>query len=726
MAEEVSLELLATFADESNEMAQEAARLVLQLERAAPAQAKPLLEHLARTAHNLKGAAAAIGLDELSTLAHLVETVLEPTLKGAAPLRREVADGILSGLDAIASHARSIASSSGDPDSKTLALAFQCLEALATAAEGDDRQSASKETPETPVQAAIPGPSPARPRERNLATVRVLTSRLEAVMAGSEELYSLRSRLSCRTGEAKELQTQLDSWIRAAKFAGIEPSLLSGVREAKQLASALFHSLRTDTETAEATSKDLGENISSLRTVPASGLLDALERLVRDHARRVGKEISFAIEGRHIEVDRFLLEEIKAPLTHLIRNAVDHGIEKLAVRRAAGKPARGTIRMALGVVGDLLRVTIEDDGSGVAFDEVRRRSVATGLLTPRMAEIAPEQSLLDLLFTPGFSTAPEVTETSGRGVGLDVVAETLARLRGSVRIESQAGQGCRFTLEAPLAVAATHALVVRVGEENFAVPTHAVRRVGLWNREEVRVVRSQAYLPEDGQLIPFDRLSAVIGMAHPADPLGARFPVVILSVGSRCAAFVVQEYDDETELMVKPLAEELKGMKYLQGVAVLGNGDAVLVLEPDHLVRAAEGRTGLPEPSAERGRYTVLVVDDSVTTRMLHQSALEAAGFFVHTAGDGELALRLLSSRVFDAVVADVRMPKMSGFELSRAIRTNPRLKHLPLLLCTSLEGEEEEREAIACGATAFLAKSKWERGLLAQTVKAMLAGASA
>src|SRR6202158_1127059 len=482
MAEEVSLELLATFADESNEMAQEASRLVLQLERASPTQANPLLESLARTAHNLKGAAAAIGLDELSTLAHLVETVLEPTLRDAAPLRREVADGILSGLDAIASHARSIASSSQDPDSKTLALAFQCLEALATAAEGDGRQSASKETP---VQAAIPdaSPSPARPRERNLATVRVLTSRLEAVMAGSEELYSLRSRLHCRAGEAKELQTQLDACIRAAKLAGIEPSLLSGVREAKELASSLFHSLRTDSETAEATSKDLGENISSLRTVPASGLLDAMERLVRDHARRVGKEISFAIEGRHIDVDRFLLEEIKAPLTHLIRNAVDHGIEKVAVRRAAGKPARGTIRLALGVVGDLLRVTIEDDGSGVAFDEVRRRSVATGLLPPRMAEIAPEQSLLDLLFTPGFSTAAEVTETSGRGVGLDVVAETLARLRGSARIESQAGQGCRFTLEAPLAVAATHALVVRVGEENFAVPTHAVRRVGRGDRE---------------------------------------------------------------------------------------------------------------------------------------------------------------------------------------------------------------------------------------------------
>jgi chemotaxis protein histidine kinase CheA len=723
MAEEVPIELLATFADESNEMAQEASRLVLQLERASPDQAKPLLEHLARTAHNLKGAAAAIGLDELSTLAHLVETVLEPTLKDGAPLRRHVADGILSGLDAIASHARSIASSSGDRESKTLTLAFQCLEALATAAEGDDRPSASDETP---AAAALPDPLPARPRENNLATVRVLTSRLEAVMTGSEELYSLRSRLHCRAEEAKALQTHLEACIREAKLAGIEPSHLAGIREAKQLASSHFQSLRTDSEAAEATSKDLGENICSLRTVPSSGLLDALERLVRDHARRVGKEVSLAIEGRHIEVDRFLLEEIKAPLTHLVRNAVDHGIEQVAVRRAAGKPARGTIRVALGIIGDLLRVTIEDDGAGVSFDEVRRRTISMGLLTPRMAEIAPEQSLLDLLFTPGFSTAAELTETSGRGVGLDVVAETLSRLRGSVRIESQAGQGCRFTLEAPLAVAATHALVVRVGEEHFAVPTHAVRRVGLWNRDEIRVVRSQAYVPEDGQLIPFDRLGGVIGIAHPADPLGARFPVVILSVGSRCAAFVVHEYDDETELVVKPLADELKGMKYVQGVAVLGNGDAVLVLEPDHLVRAAEGRTGLPEPSAERGRYSVLVVDDSVTTRMLHQSALEAAGFFVHTAGDGEVALRLLSSRVFDAVVADVRMPKMSGLELSRAIRTSPRLKHLPLLLCTSLEGEEDQREAIACGATAFLPKSKWERGLLAQAVKAMLAGADA
>src|SRR5260370_29364600 len=206
MAEEVPLELLAPLAEESSEMGQEASRRVLQLERGPRTQAKPLLESLARTAHILKGAAAAIGLDELSTLAHLVETVLEPTLKNAAPLRREVADGILSGLDAIASHARSIASSSQDPDSKTLSLAFQVLEALATAAEGDDRQSASKETQ---VQAAIPHPSPAPPRERNLPTVRVLTSRLEAVMAGRQGTCPLAGRPQSRAAEANELTTHL-------------------------------------------------------------------------------------------------------------------------------------------------------------------------------------------------------------------------------------------------------------------------------------------------------------------------------------------------------------------------------------------------------------------------------------------------------------------------------------------------------------------------------------
>ncbi len=176
--------------------------------------------------------------------------------------------------------------------------------------------------------------------------------------------------------------------------------------------------------------------------------------------------------------------------------------------------------------------------------------------------------------------------------------------------------------------------------------------------------------------------------------------------------------------MVKPIANELRAIRYLQGVAMLGNGDAVLVLEPDHLLRAADGRTGLPEPSAQTGRYTVLVVDDSATTRMLHQSALEAAGFSVLTASDGEGALRLLASRIFDAVVADIRMPRLSGLELSRAIRSSPRLKHLPVLLCTGLERDEDQLEARACGASAFLPKSQWERGLLAQAVRSMLTGA--
>jgi two-component system chemotaxis sensor kinase CheA len=451
-----------------------------------------------------------------------------------------------------------------------------------------------------------------------------------------------------------------------------------------------------------------------------------MDRLVRDHARRVGKDVALLVNGRNVEVDRFLLDELKAPLNHLLRNAVDHGIEEPAVRRSLGKPPTGVVAIGIAVVGDLLRVTVEDDGAGVALDAVRRKAVEQGLLAAVDADATSEHSLIDLLFSPGFSTSAQVSETSGRGVGLDVVREAVTRLRGTVQVESQTKQGCRFTLETPLTVAATHALVVRVAEERFALPTHAVRRVGSHNREDVKVVRSQAYVSEDGELVPLDRLGSLIGMAHPSDPLGARFPVVTLSIGSRAAAFAIDECDDEAELVVKPIAAELKGMQYLQGVAMLGNGDAVLVLEPDHLVRAAEGRTGLPEPSSQTGRYKILVVDDSATTRMLHQSALEAAGFSVLTASDGEGALRLLASRTFDAVVSDVRMPKMSGLDLSRAIRSSPRLQHLPLLLCTNLDRDEDKRSALASGATAFLPKSQWERGLLAKAVRAMLSGAKA
>jgi two-component system chemotaxis sensor kinase CheA len=347
-------------------------------------------------------------------------------------------------------------------------------------------------------------------------------------------------------------------------------------------------------------------------------------------------------------------------------------------------------------------------------------------MTPDQAEAAPEPALMDLLFAPGFSTAAEVTETSGRGVGLDVVREAVTRLRGTVRIESQPSQGTRFTLETPLSVAATHALLVRVGQERFALPTHAVTRIRSFSREEVKVVRSQAYVSDGDHLISLDRLGSVIGMSLSAQPLAARFPAVTLNIGSREAVFAVSDYDDEAELVVKPIAQELRGMKHIQGVAMLGSGDAVLVLQPDHLVRSASGRTGLPEPAAQAGRYTVLVVDDSATTRMLHQSALEAAGFSVITANDGENALRLLGARTFDAVVTDVRMPKMSGLELSRAIRSNPRWGQLPVLLCSGMESEEDRQNGLASGATAYLPKSEWERGLLAQVVRSMLGGAKA
>src|SRR5262249_17895175 len=275
-------------------------------------------------------------------------------------------------------------------------------------------------------------------------------------------------------------------------------------------------------------------------------------------------------------------------------------------------------------------------------------------------------------------------------------------------------------------VAVTHALLVRVGQERFALPTHAVGRISFFNREDVQVVRSQAYVPDGPELISLDRLGSVLGMTLPAQPFAPRFPVVTLHLGARAAAFGLHGYEEEAELLVKPIAQELRAMKHVQGIALLGSGEAVLVLQPDQLVRSADGRTGLPDPSAQMGRYSVLVVDDSATTRMLHPSALSAAGFSVFTANDGESALRLLSARAFDAVVADIRMPKMSGLELSRAIRRSPRMEHLPVLLCTSLEREEDRQNALACGATGFLPKSQWERGLLAQVVRSMLKGPSA
>jgi chemotaxis protein histidine kinase CheA len=714
------LEILTTFADESSEMAEEASRLVVKLEQAAPPQARPLVEQLARTAHNLKGAAASIGLDELSHLAHLIEAVLEPARQEGSPLTRKVADIVLLGLDALAAHARALAKGRAEGERAALRHAWESLEALAKAS--GQGVSLSHRPAAAEARSTSNGAPPEAPEDS--ATVRVLSSRLNAVMSGTEELHSLRNRLDCRAAEAQGLVRHLERCLRTSTSRpSPEEVLLKMVREAKQMASALASATKTDAQGAEATAKDLGENIRSLRTVPASGLLDRLNRSVRDHARRVGKEVALAVEGRHVEVDRLLLEELKAPLTHLLRNAVDHGIEELEVRRSRGKPLTGSVTVGIELASDLLRLTVEDDGGGVSLDDVRRKAAERGFMTPDQAAAAPEAAVLDLLFVPGFSTASEVTETSGRGVGLDVVREAVTKLRGTVRVETQPLQGTRFTLETALTVAATHALLVRVDQERFALPTQAVKRIRSFSREEVKVVRSQAYLSDGDHLITLDRLGSVIGMTI-AQPLPARFAAVILSVGSRQAAFVVSDYEDEAELMVKPIAPELRGMKHLQGIALLGSGEAVLVLQPDQLVRSASGGTGLPEPAARTGRYTVLVVDDSATTRLLHQSALEAAGFSVIAANDGESALRLLGAGTFDAVVADIRMPKVSGLELCKAIRSNPRLGHLPVLLCTSLEREEDRQQGLACGATAFLPKSEWEQGLLAQVVRSMLKGA--
>ena len=509
---------------------------------------------------------------------------------------------------------------------------------------------------------------------------------------------------------------ELDRYSSIQQYSRALAESANDVASLQQLIESQVGEAQNQLQQQARTVTELQNGLMRTRMVSFQRHVQRLARIVRQAAADTGKQAEFVVEGATGELDRQVLERMLPPFEHLLRNAVVHGIETPAQREAAGKNATGRIHLKLQREGAEVIVDVKDDGAGMDLAAIRNKGQALGLINAD--QVLSDDDVMQLVLEPGFSTAGTVTQQAGRGVGMDVVATEIKKLGGALHMESKAGQGTRFTIRLPLTLAVSHALVVRTGDEYYALPLPTIEGVVRLPREEVAAhLRSESatftYGEHKYRLQP---LAVYVGMeAAPLPETDAAIPVVLVRAGEHSTGLVADELIGSREIVVKPLGPQIASIRGISGATILSDGRVVVILDIAALVRAEWRVRAAPTPLKERGdrRTFALVVDDSITVRRVTQRLLERNGMRVMTARDGADAVALLADNVPDIILLDIEMPRMDGYEVAAQVRSDPRLADVPIIMITSRVGDKHRARAIELGVDDYLGKPYQESQLI-------------
>ncbi len=664
---------------------------VLQLEKGIPAP--DAVARLLRLAHTLKGAARVVKQPTIAELAHAIEGLLASQREAAQPLPKVAASELLRLLDEISSRLSAIEPA---PDGK---------------AAGRVRERA-----EDPVE-----------------TLRVELQELDALFRSITEATvqfgAVREGLAAvvRLREQARMLPELLAARPAENGTGASAGLVRARTLADELRSGLERvqrGLTTDTERLEGKLGELRDLAQRLRLLPAQTVFPSLERSVRDAALTLGKHAAFDAAGGDIRVDANVLMSLRDALMHVVRNAVAHGVETEAERTRLGKPPAGQVRLAVERRGGRVAFVCRDDGRGIDVEAVRRAAVARGLVTAPEAKMLAAEQVVELLRGGGLTTSSAVTELSGRGIGLDVVRATVARLKGDLRIRSEPGHGTTIEIQVPISIASLPGLVVETAGALAAIPLDAVRQtLRVRDSEVARSAKSDSIVHE-GRVIPFLPLERLLRPSGSAGRRRSAWSAVVVEAGTRRVAVGVDRLLGTSNLVMRALPDVIEAEPAVSGASLDAAGNPQLVLDPGGLVAAAErGRDAPPEESPPR-RDPVLVVDDSLTTRMLEQSILESAGYEVELAASAEEALTKARNGRYSLFVVDVEMPGMGGFEFVAQTRADATLREIPAILVTSRNGVEDRRRGEEVGARAYVVKGEFDQGRLLEIIRALIGAA--
>jgi two-component system chemotaxis sensor kinase CheA len=754
-------------------------------------KATEIIGALFRELHNLKGAARAVNYPQIEELCHASEGMLARLRSLPEPLEASEFDRVIDLLYQSVSW--------GDQLLNLLNLAKPLASPELSEFVRLLRQEAEQEESPLPVEKTfepsetkekefqvldLKETAPVKPRSVGLPkngasfpaasgdnSVRISGNKLDELLAASTELLVARLRMRQHREEIAKVLGEGQSWLRlwrgvrgsharlvqkavSAKKAGQRDNDLNNLlhfvdlnqQYLKQLESNLasLHARFTrDVSYLSFVTDQLQFETRRLRLIPLGIVMEEMERTVRQLSRDLGKQVQLVVHGAELEVDKKLLDEVKAPLLHLLRNALDHGLESPAQRLHKGKPATGTITVSFRQNGNLIELEVRDDGAGLDLTRIKELAIERGLVAAEAAGTLDERSITEFIFQSGFSTRPEVNGISGRGVGMDTVREVATRLGGSLEVSTSSGGGTCFRLSVPNVLVTAEGIVIKSNDQIFVLPIDGMERSFRLSEVEVQTIGARRYLIHDGRQILLVSLAQILGL--PALPAGLvqnsnQYAIVLQHHGRYCT-FVVDELLKNQEVVVKSFSQPLIRVRRASGATIMANGQVALILNIEELIRAA---STLPEMGsspgqifpqtgkqtertlpglnpAENTRQRILVVDDSITTRTLEKNILEGAGFFVQTADNGVEALGYLRNNAFDLVVTDLEMPEMDGFHLTQAIKQDQRLSELPVIVVTSLDKPEDKARGLEAGADAYVVKSRFDQQGLLATIRQLV-----
>lgn len=749
---EMMRQLMLMFKAELSEQSQMITDGLLALEKGVSGeQRKECLDRIFRAAHNIKGAARGIDARDIASVAHSLETLFNKFRREGMAVSSRSIDLCLLGLDRM--QLIMTALESDQP------LGFDLQDLLAQL---NGRQevaldteiavgSAKKNEPAVSVTTVVSTPAPVPATEskiplEDMATIRVSLHKLDQFSALVEDLLVSKIEMEEHLTAIKHLfdESRLFSreWyqyletsrkVNAVSHVTQEHDSLeiatTAINRFRVSIQQLYKQIRDSNSRYSLTYFQLQDQVRALHLVPAATQLQPLARLVRDVALDLGKKIDFTIMGGDIEIDRPILEGIKDPLMHLLRNAIDHGIESPQERLAQGKSETGHLKIEVSRADDRILMTISDDGAGISTDQVIKHAIRKKILTHSEILALNKAEIVDLIFRPGFSSKEMITDISGRGVGLDIVLTNIRNLKGHIKVDTIEGKGTVFVLSLPLTLSTDHGLIVRVSGSTFAIPISSIERVMEIKREDLLEVGGNQVILIENKAIPIRDLAVVLEIGQFRLSATEKLSLIVISKGWQRVALLVEEIISEREIVIKRLKPPLKAVRNVMGATFMGSSEVIVVLNPDDLVTSAlrlgdaaqlfvQGQTGA-ENEVEASH--ILVVDDSITIRTFEKTLLEACGYRVTVAANGQSAWDLLQGQSFDLIITDIEMPIMNGFEFSERIKQSEKFKNIPVVMVTSLSSEAEKRRGIEVGADAYIVKSQFESKVLLDVINQLL-----
>ncbi len=782
-------ELRAMFKIEAEEHLKAMSSGFIELEKTKEAdEKKAILETVYREAHSLKGAARAVNLNDVETVCQTLEDVLSKLKRQQLELYPELFDTLHETVDILKaiidsnkvqdiskimhqlgrlaegdlkkdipedkSENRALPKNKKAPDSKSV----EQVQIEKT----DNQEVSEKPKPKTEKsKSPAAGPKIAEKEEALISeTVRIATDKLDSLLLQAEEMLGAKLAVNQYLSDFDIIFKKFDLWEKEWEKYSLEISMIrrflengengNGFKKKSTEFNRLFdffhmyqdqmksleNTLDPIKQMAENNSRIIGgmvdnllEEMKEVLTHPFSTLFKILPKIVRDLSRDQGKEIELVIRGSTIEVDRRILEEMKTPFIHLLRNCIDHGIEKPDERVKKNKSRDGTISISVSQIsGNKVEILMKDDGGGIDAEKVKKTAVKKGIISEVEAAKYTEQEALSLIFQSEVSTSPIITDISGRGLGLAIVREKVEKLGGLISLTTQVNQGTTFRIVLPVTMATFRGILVRVTNQVFVVPTANVERVTRIKPNEIKTVKQRETISLNGKVVPLVYLCDVLELSSKEneDESSSFKQIIVLNVSEKRIAFVVDDILNEQEVLVKNLTKQLSRVRNIAGATVLGTGKVVAILNVFDLVKSAlKVKTGpkTEEKSKEETlmEKSILIAEDSITSRTLLKNILESAGYRVKATVDGIDAFTALKMDEYDLVVSDVEMPRMNGFDLVSKIRNDKKTADLPVVLVTGLESREHRERGIEVGANAYIVKRSFDQSNLLEVIQKLV-----